>query len=276
MFKLFSKKPTPPPVGDWKMFDEFALFCAEQALQVMREAGHEPDQRCVHAVEVLRRWVAGEAVELELAAACKAVLSITTEIKDTRDAHMEKVKANQVTLSALEEAEKLLGEERREPEHDVEESLRLRMTAWGRICSPNGAWPRTGGIVRPKIVREAREAIARAVVKVQNSLKRDEVAGRPFFATREITACLANCIASSVDVCEDLGEGIGVNAEEAALQAKYVGMDAGLPDGYLLKLQDQELARIGEGLSWPDAPIISVQFAQRLEKTRGDRGDSLT
>ena len=94
MFKLFSKKPPPPPAGDWKMFDEFACICAEQALQAMREAGHEPDQRCVDAVEVLRRWLTGEATELELTAAENNVSSIKTEIEDTQDAHMEKLKAN--------------------------------------------------------------------------------------------------------------------------------------------------------------------------------------
>ncbi len=269
MFKLFSKKPPPPPAGDWKMFDEFACICAEQALQAMREAGHEPDQRCVDAVEVLRRWLTGEATELELTAAENSVSSIKTEIEDTQDAHMEKFKANGVTLSALEEADKLLGEERREQEYDWRAAhTHIRS---GLYDKGDDFLRRTGGIIRPKIVREAREAIARAVVKVRKALKRDEAACRPFVASREITNCLADCIVASIQVCGvTVGwdvDGAWDNAEEAALQAGYVGMYAGLPDGYMVKMQDQALARIGKGLSWPGTPRITTGFTLRLNRS---------
>src|SRR5690606_5004549 len=48
---------------------EFGLWCAEQALQRERAAGREPDPRSWKALEVKRRWLAGDAGDDELAAA---------------------------------------------------------------------------------------------------------------------------------------------------------------------------------------------------------------
>ena len=47
----------------------FACWCAERALKAERKAGREPDARSWAALEVKRRWIAGEATDAELAAA---------------------------------------------------------------------------------------------------------------------------------------------------------------------------------------------------------------
>jgi hypothetical protein len=51
---------------------EVALRSAEQVLLREREAGREPDPSIWKGIEVLRRWVKGEATDEELAAAREA------------------------------------------------------------------------------------------------------------------------------------------------------------------------------------------------------------
>ncbi len=48
---------------------EFAVWCAEQALERERAAGREPDARSWAALEAKRRWLRGEITNDELAAA---------------------------------------------------------------------------------------------------------------------------------------------------------------------------------------------------------------
>jgi len=48
---------------------EFACWCAEQALLLMRAGGDEPDARSWNAIVVKRAWLCGQASDSELAAA---------------------------------------------------------------------------------------------------------------------------------------------------------------------------------------------------------------
>lgn len=52
---------------------EFGCRCAEQSLLRERAAGREPDARYFAAIACKRRWIAGEASNVEIAAARKAV-----------------------------------------------------------------------------------------------------------------------------------------------------------------------------------------------------------
>lgn len=54
---------------------EFACWCAGNALQHERKAGHEPDQRSWDAIRVKRRWLHGDATDEELSAASEAAWS---------------------------------------------------------------------------------------------------------------------------------------------------------------------------------------------------------
>lgn len=51
---------------------EFACWCAEQALLADRKRGREPDKRSWAAVRTKRRWLAGKATDMDLAAAWDA------------------------------------------------------------------------------------------------------------------------------------------------------------------------------------------------------------
>ena len=51
---------------------EFALVCGEQALGMMAAMGEEPDPSCWAALDMKRRWLAGQATDEELAAAWDA------------------------------------------------------------------------------------------------------------------------------------------------------------------------------------------------------------
>lgn len=51
---------------------EFALWCAEGALEAERRAGRDPDHRSREALIVKRRWLDGQATDAELAAAWAA------------------------------------------------------------------------------------------------------------------------------------------------------------------------------------------------------------
>lgn len=52
---------------------EFAVWCAERALQAERKAGREPDARSWEALAVKRRWLDGQATDKQLHAARAAV-----------------------------------------------------------------------------------------------------------------------------------------------------------------------------------------------------------
>jgi len=52
---------------------EFACWCAEDALQYVKEKyGIEPDQGSINAIETRRKWLKGEATDEELKVACAA------------------------------------------------------------------------------------------------------------------------------------------------------------------------------------------------------------
>jgi hypothetical protein len=48
---------------------EFACWCAENALNLIRERGQEPDPRSWAAIDAKRKWLHGEITDSELAAA---------------------------------------------------------------------------------------------------------------------------------------------------------------------------------------------------------------
>jgi len=56
------------PKRSERLLDEFACWCAEQALLAERKAGREPEPRSWDAITVKRRWLMGKATTGKLAA----------------------------------------------------------------------------------------------------------------------------------------------------------------------------------------------------------------
>ncbi len=65
---------------------EFACWCAEQAFDEIRKIGLEPDQRSVHAVNVVRLWIEHKATKEELNAADAAAYAAARAARAAADA----------------------------------------------------------------------------------------------------------------------------------------------------------------------------------------------
>lgn len=66
----------PPTAKLQPLLHEFAVRCAERAVQCAREAGKEPDPRSLAAIEAKRRWLRGEASDKELTDALSDALAV--------------------------------------------------------------------------------------------------------------------------------------------------------------------------------------------------------
>jgi hypothetical protein len=75
-----------PDLVPGRVLHEFACVCAERALTREREAGREPDPRTWAAITVKRRWLCGEATDVELAAARDAARAAerAQQVRDLR------------------------------------------------------------------------------------------------------------------------------------------------------------------------------------------------
>ena len=69
---------------------EFACWCAENALNLLRAKGQEPDPRAWAAIEAKRKWLRGEISDTELAAARGAAgAAARAAARDAQNAQLE-------------------------------------------------------------------------------------------------------------------------------------------------------------------------------------------